>query len=75
MFDSMIRKTRAVATSGLCRGELEPVVAGAGRAMAALGALGFMPACQAYLGLVGFYDGLFHAVSHPLVRLGSCSIR
>ncbi len=39
MFDSMIQQTRAVVTSGLCRGELEGVVAGAGRVMAALSAL------------------------------------
>ena len=39
MFDSMIQQTRQVVTSGLCRGELEGVVSGAGRAIAALGAL------------------------------------
>ncbi len=39
MFDSMIQQTRAVVTSGLRRGELEDLVAGAGRAMAALSAL------------------------------------
>ncbi len=39
MFDSMIQQTREVVTSGLCRGELEAVVAGAGRVIAALGAL------------------------------------
>ena len=39
MFDSMIQQARGVATSGLCRAELEGLVAGAGRAMAALGAL------------------------------------
>ena len=39
MFDSMIQQTRQVVTSGLCRGELEGVVAGAGRVMAALSAL------------------------------------
>ena len=39
MFDSMIQQTRQVVTSGLCRGELEAVVAGSGRAMAALSAL------------------------------------
>ena len=39
MFDSMIQQTREVVTSGLCRAELEGVVAGAGRVMAALSAL------------------------------------
>ena len=39
MFDSMIQQARQVVTSGLCRSELEAVVAGSGRAMAALGAL------------------------------------
>ena len=39
MFDSMIQQTRGVATSGLTRVELEGVVAGAGRVIAALGAL------------------------------------
>ena len=39
MFDSMIQQTREVVTSGLCRGELEAVVAGSGRVMAALSAL------------------------------------
>ena len=39
MFDSMIQQTRQVVTSGLCRGELEAVVAGSGRAMAPLSAL------------------------------------
>ena len=39
MFESMIQQTRAVVTSGLCRAELEELVAGTGRAMAALGAL------------------------------------
>ena len=39
MFDSMIQQARQATTSGLCRGELEAVVAGAGRVMAALGAL------------------------------------
>ena len=39
MFDSMIQQTREVVTSGLCRGELEVVVAGAGRVIAALSAL------------------------------------
>ena len=39
MFDSMIQQTRGVVTSGLCRGELEAVVAGAGRVIAALSAL------------------------------------
>ena len=39
MFDSMIQQTRGVTTSGLCRGELEGLVAGAGRVMAALSAL------------------------------------
>ena len=39
MFDSMIQQARQVTTSGLCRGELESVVAGAGRVIAALGAL------------------------------------
>ena len=39
MFDSMIQQTRAVVTSGLCRGELEGLVAGAGRVVAALNAL------------------------------------
>ena len=31
MFDSMIKQTREVTTSGLSRGELEGLVAGAGR--------------------------------------------
>ena len=39
MFDLMIQQARQVVTSGLCRGELEAAVAGAGRAVAALGAL------------------------------------
>ena len=39
MFDSMIQQTRGVVTSGLCRSELEGVVAGAGRVIAALSAL------------------------------------
>ena len=39
MFDLMIQQARQVVTSGLCRGELEAVVAGAGRVVAALGAL------------------------------------
>ncbi len=39
MFDSMIQQARQVTTSGLCRGELEGLVAGAGRAVAALSAL------------------------------------
>ena len=39
MFDSMIQQSRGVATSGLSRVELEGVVAGAGRVMAALSAL------------------------------------
>ena len=39
MFDSMIQQTREVVASGLCRGELEGLVAGAGRVIAALSAL------------------------------------
>ena len=39
MFDSMIQQARQVTTSGLCRGELEGLVAGAGRVVAAMGAL------------------------------------
>ncbi len=39
MFDSMISQTRQVVTSGLSRGELEGLVAGAGRVVAALNAL------------------------------------
>ena len=39
MFDSMIQQTRAVVTSGLSRVELEDLVGGAGRVMAAMGAL------------------------------------
>ncbi len=39
MFDSMITQTRAVAVPGLSRGELEGLVAGAGRVIAAMGAL------------------------------------
>ena len=39
MFDSMITQTRGVVVSGLCRAELEALVAGAGRAIAAMGAL------------------------------------
>ncbi len=39
MFDSIIQQARGVAVSGLCRGELEGLVAGAGRAIAALNAL------------------------------------
>ena len=34
MFDSMIQQARQVTTSGLCRGELEGVVAGVGRVIA-----------------------------------------
>jgi len=36
MFDSMILQTRGVVTSGLSCGELEGLVAGAGRVVAAL---------------------------------------
>ena len=39
MFDSMIQQTRQVATSGLSRAELEAVVAGSGRVIAAVSAL------------------------------------
>ena len=39
MFDSMITQARGVAVSGLCRAELEGLVGGAGRAIAALNAL------------------------------------
>lgn len=39
MFDSMIQQARGMAVSGLCRGELEGLVAGAGRVVAAMGAL------------------------------------
>ena len=39
MFDSMIQQARQVTTSGLCRAELEGVVAGAGRVIAAMSAL------------------------------------
>ena len=39
MFDSMIQQARGVATSGLSRVELEGVVAGSGRVIAALSAL------------------------------------
>ncbi len=39
MFDSMITQARAVAVPGLSRGELEGLVAGAGRVIAAMGAL------------------------------------
>ena len=39
MFDFMIQQTRGVATSGLCRGELEDLVSGSGRVIAALSAL------------------------------------
>ena len=39
MFDSMIQQARQVTTSGLCRGELEGVVAGTGRVIAAMSAL------------------------------------
>ena len=39
MFDSMIQQTRGVATSGLSRVELEGLVAGSGRVIAALSAL------------------------------------
>ena len=39
MFDLMIQQARVVVTSGLCRGELEGMVAGTGRVIAALSAL------------------------------------
>ena len=39
MFDSIIQRTRQVPTCGLSRGELEGLVSGAGRAIAALSAL------------------------------------
>ena len=39
MFDSMIQQTKAVVTSGLSRAELEDLVSGSGRVMAALSAL------------------------------------
>ena len=39
MFDSMISQTRQVVTVGRSRGELEGLVAGAGRVVAALNAL------------------------------------
>ncbi len=39
MFDSMIQQTRTVVTSGVSRVELEGLVSGAGRVMAALSAL------------------------------------
>ncbi len=39
MFDSMISQTRQVVTVGRSRGELEGLVAGAGRVAAALNAL------------------------------------
>ncbi len=39
MFDSIIQQSRQVVTCGLSRGELEGLVAGAGRAIAALSAL------------------------------------
>jgi len=39
MFDSMISQTRQVVTVGLSRGELEGLVAGAGRVVAVLNAL------------------------------------
>ena len=39
MFDSMITQARGVAVSGLCRADLEGLVAGAGRVIAAMGAL------------------------------------
>ena len=39
MFDSMISQTRQVVTVGLSRGELEGLVAGAARVVAALNAL------------------------------------
>ena len=39
MFESIITQTRAVTVSGLSRGDLESLVAGAGRVIAAMGAL------------------------------------
>ena len=39
MFDSMIQQAREVTASGRCRAELEGLVAGAGRVIAALGTL------------------------------------
>ncbi len=39
MFDSMIKQARGVAVSGLCRAELEGLVGGAGRVVAAMNAL------------------------------------
>jgi len=39
MFDSMIQKVRGVTVAGLSRAELEDLVAGAGRVVAAMGAL------------------------------------
>ncbi len=39
MFDSMISRTRGVVTVGCSRGELEGLVAGAARVVAALNAL------------------------------------
>ena len=86
MFDSMIQQARQVTTAGLCRGELEGVVAGVARVIAALSALQTRCATE----IEALDDGgvnsktvlreagrmwLFHAVSHPLNRLWSCSIR
>ncbi|MCQ3808365.1 MAG: hypothetical protein OXB92_05375 [Acidimicrobiaceae bacterium] len=39
MFDSMIQQVRGVTVAGLSRAELEGLVAGAGRVVAAMGAL------------------------------------
>ena len=98
MFDSMIQQARGVVTSGLRRGELEGLVAGAGRVISALGALQVRCAVEIETLSVGGDTGndpgvvgvrgvarvrvcevlnrcVFHAVSYPVVRLWSCSIR
>ena|GEM_PF-6095172 len=73
MFESMTKQTRAVTVSGLSRGELEGLVAGAGRVIAAMGASRFARGSTS--GSAGVALHHFHAVSHPAVRLRSCSNR
>ena len=73
MFDSMIQQARGVTVASLSRGALKYLGAGAGRVIATTAAsrLARGSAC----GSAGLEPQQFHAVSYPVSKVWSCSIR
>ena len=73
MLESMIQQARGVTVSGLSRAELEDLGAGAGRVIATIAASRHGRGSAWGSAALGSHQ--FHAVSHPVSKVWSCSIR